>query len=108
MKQTVVIYARISTGKQNHDSQLAELREYCARRKWEEVEEIVDTASGVKSSREGLDRLMKAVRRGKVVMRRDGSRSQVEITIGAINEEWAEITDQAIRLGDEILISTQP
>ena len=38
----------------------------CARRKWEEVEEIVDTASGVKSSREGLDRLMKAVRRGKV------------------------------------------
>jgi DNA invertase Pin-like site-specific DNA recombinase len=66
MKQTVVIYARVSTGKQNHDSQLTELREYCARRKWEEVEEIVDTASGVKSSREGLDRLMKAVRRGKV------------------------------------------
>jgi putative DNA-invertase from lambdoid prophage Rac len=66
MKQTVVIYARVSTNKQNHDSQLTELREYCARRKWEEVEEIVDTASGVKSSREGLDRLMKAVRRGKV------------------------------------------
>jgi DNA invertase Pin-like site-specific DNA recombinase len=66
MKQTVVIYARVSTNKQNHDSQLTELREYCARRKWQEVEEIVDTASGVKSSREGLDRLMKAVRRGKV------------------------------------------
>ena len=66
MKQTVVIYARVSTNKQNHDSQLTELREYCERRKWEEVEEIVDTASGVKSSRAGLDRLMKAVRRGKV------------------------------------------
>jgi DNA invertase Pin-like site-specific DNA recombinase len=65
MKQTVVIYARVSTNKQNHDSQLTELREYCARRKWE-VKEIVDTASGVKSSREGLDRLMKAVRRGKI------------------------------------------
>jgi DNA invertase Pin-like site-specific DNA recombinase len=68
MKQTVVIYARISTNKQNHDSQLTELREYCARRKWEEVEEIVDTAAGVKSSREGLDRLMKAVRRGKIAI----------------------------------------
>jgi DNA invertase Pin-like site-specific DNA recombinase len=31
-----------------------------------DVEEITDTVSGVKSSREGLDRLMKAVRRGTV------------------------------------------
>jgi DNA invertase Pin-like site-specific DNA recombinase len=66
MKQTVAIYARVSTSKQNHDAQLTELRGYCARRQWEEVEEIVDTACGAKSSREGLDRLMKAVRRGKV------------------------------------------
>ena len=66
MKQTVVIYARVSTDKQNHDSQLTELREYCARRKWTRVEEITDTVSGVNSSRKGLDRLMAAVRRGKV------------------------------------------
>jgi DNA invertase Pin-like site-specific DNA recombinase len=66
MKQTVVIYARVSTDKQNHDSQLTELREYCARRKWTGVEEITDTVSGVNSSRKGLDRLMAAVRRGKV------------------------------------------
>ena len=45
---------------------LTELREYCARRKWTGVEEITDTVSGVKSSRKGLDRLMAAVRRGKV------------------------------------------
>ena len=66
MKQTVVIYARVSTGKQNHDVQLTELREYCARRKWTNVEEIIDTVSGVKSSRKGLDQLMTQVRRGKV------------------------------------------
>jgi putative DNA-invertase from lambdoid prophage Rac len=62
----VTIYARVSSDRQTHNSQLAELREYCGRRGWNQVEEIVDTASGAKSSREGLDRLMRAVRRGKV------------------------------------------
>jgi putative DNA-invertase from lambdoid prophage Rac len=66
MKQTVIIYSRVSTDKQSHDSQLAELRHYCANRGWSEPEEIVDTISGIKNSRAGLDRLMAAVRRGKV------------------------------------------
>ena len=66
MKQTVVIYARISTDRQNHDTQLAELREYCTFRKWNDVEEITDTVSGSKSSRQGLDRLMALVRRGRL------------------------------------------
>jgi putative DNA-invertase from lambdoid prophage Rac len=60
-----IIYTRVSTDTQNHDSQLQELREYCARRGWTEVEEITDTISGTKS-RAGLDRLMALVRRGKV------------------------------------------
>jgi putative DNA-invertase from lambdoid prophage Rac len=64
--QKVVIYARVSTTIQNHDSQLSELRDYCARRGWTNVEKVKDTVSGAKSSREGLDRLMQAVRRGKV------------------------------------------
>jgi DNA invertase Pin-like site-specific DNA recombinase len=66
MKQDIVIYSRVSTDRQNHDSQLAELRAYCANRGWSEPEEIVDTISGTKNSRTGLDRLMAAVRRGKV------------------------------------------
>ena len=33
---------------------------------WTQVEEIVDTVSGVRSARKGLDRLMALVRRGKV------------------------------------------
>jgi DNA invertase Pin-like site-specific DNA recombinase len=61
-----IIYARVSTDKQSHASQLAELREYCARRRWRDVEEITDTVSGAKPSREGLDRLMALIRRGKV------------------------------------------
>jgi DNA invertase Pin-like site-specific DNA recombinase len=60
------IYARVSTDKQTHDSQLNELREYCARRNWTNVSEFCDTISGSKFSREGLDRLMTEVRRSKV------------------------------------------
>ena len=62
----VVIYARVSTDRQTHASQLGELRHYCSRRNWHDVEEITDIVSGVSSSRAGLDRLMKAVRLGKV------------------------------------------
>ena len=62
----VRIYARVSTDKQSHDSQLQELRRYCERRDWHNVEEIIDTVSGAKSSRKGLDRLMAEVRRGRV------------------------------------------
>ena len=62
----VVIYARVSTDRQNHGSQLTELKNYCARRGWKDSEVITDVVSGKKSSREGLDRLMRAVRRGKV------------------------------------------
>jgi DNA invertase Pin-like site-specific DNA recombinase len=60
------IYARVSTDKQTHDSQLNELREYCARRNWQNVTEYCDTISGSKFSREGLDRLMSDVRRSKL------------------------------------------
>jgi putative DNA-invertase from lambdoid prophage Rac len=60
------IYARVSTDKQTHDSQLNELREYCVRRNWTNVTEFCDTISGSKFSREGLDRLMTEVRRSKV------------------------------------------
>ena len=50
MKQTVVIYTRVSTDKQTTDSQLASLREYCARHDWQDVQVITDTISGSKIS----------------------------------------------------------
>jgi DNA invertase Pin-like site-specific DNA recombinase len=63
----VIIYGRVSTAEQRHDSQIAEVQDYCARR-WGDIAVtiITDTASGAKISREGLDKLMHLVRRNKV------------------------------------------
>ena len=63
----IVIYGRVSTADQSHESQLREVREYCCRR-WGSaaMTTITDTASGAKTSRQGLDQLMKLVRRGRV------------------------------------------
>src|SRR3954452_22237142 len=62
----VRIYARVSTDAQSHDSQLQEVRNYCERRGWKNVLAIIDTASGAKRQRSGLEELMALVRRGKV------------------------------------------
>jgi DNA invertase Pin-like site-specific DNA recombinase len=64
----ILIYGRVSTADQSHDSQLREVQDYCARR-WGDnvaITVITDTASGVKASREGLDQLMQLVRRNKI------------------------------------------
>src|SRR5262245_49492148 len=62
----VAIYTRVSTDKQTNDSQLNELREYCQRRGWNRLTEYADVISGSKLSRQGLDKLMADVRRGKL------------------------------------------
>jgi len=64
----IIIYGRVSTADQKHDSQLNEVQEYCLRRFGNAVVPtvITDTASGAKTSRAGLDQMMKLVRRGKV------------------------------------------
>jgi DNA invertase Pin-like site-specific DNA recombinase len=64
----IIIYGRVSTAEQRQDSQITEVRAYCANR-WGDggaVTLITDTASGAKTSREGLDQLMQLVRRNKV------------------------------------------
>lgn len=65
MKQ-IVIYGRVSTADQRHDSQVAEVQQYVQRR-WPDANAVIitDTASGAKASRKGLDRLVGLVRRGK-------------------------------------------
>jgi DNA invertase Pin-like site-specific DNA recombinase len=63
----IVVYGRVSTADQSHESQLCEVKEYCLRRWGASVPTtITDTASGAKTSRQGLDQLMKLVRRGRV------------------------------------------
>lgn len=66
MQPRVAIYLRVSTDTQNHDSQRAELEEYCARRGWKNVRWFADVGSGAKQDRAGLNQLMAQVRRGKV------------------------------------------
>lgn len=61
----IAAYLRVSTSDQHHESQRAELEDYCKRRGWESVRWFTDTASGAKQDREGLDELMQLVRRGK-------------------------------------------
>jgi DNA invertase Pin-like site-specific DNA recombinase len=61
----VALYARVSThAGQNPEMQLAELREYCARRGWEIFSEFVDVGiSGARERRPELDRMLAACRR---------------------------------------------
>ena len=59
----IAIYTRVSTERQSHDSQLAELHDYCRRRGWTNVTEYRDVISGARFTRQGLDRLMADVRR---------------------------------------------
>lgn len=61
-----VLYLRVSTDEQNVDPQRLELREVCARRGYTIVEEIEEKASGASTSRAGLDRMMKLVRKRSV------------------------------------------
>jgi DNA invertase Pin-like site-specific DNA recombinase len=62
----IALYLRVSTDRQNTDSQVFELREYCSRRGWTKVTEYSDTSSGAKFSRQGLDALMRDIRRGRI------------------------------------------
>src|SRR5438874_9620365 len=62
----IALYLRVSTDRQTTQSQALELRDYCKRRGWTDVAEYCDTASGAKFSREGLDALMRDVRKVRI------------------------------------------
>ena len=62
----VALYARVSTAGQDLDPQLLRLREVAARAGWAVVCEYVEKASGARSSRPELDRMMDDARRRRV------------------------------------------
>ena len=66
MNKRIATYLRVSSDEQSVDAQRLELLEYCQRRGWEITAEYCDTASGAKSSRKGLDRMMADVRRRRI------------------------------------------
>ena len=59
MYDTTAIYVRVSTanGTQTTDSQLHEVKRYCAARGWTKLEIYEDRISGAKASRPELDRI---------------------------------------------------
>jgi DNA invertase Pin-like site-specific DNA recombinase len=58
-----VLYSRVSTGEQNVETQLLDLRELAKQRGLKIVHEYTDVISGAKSKRPGLDNLMSDARR---------------------------------------------
>lgn len=53
----VALYCRVSTGKQELDNQLVQLRDFCMRSKWEIVVVYSDVISGKEMSRPGYDKM---------------------------------------------------
>lgn len=53
----VAIYVRVSTGKQEVENQLIQLREYCKKAEYEVFKEYVDVISGKENSRPAYDRM---------------------------------------------------
>ena len=66
-KKRAVLYARVSTGDQHPETQLLDLRQMAKQRGYEIVQEYVDTISGSKAKRPGLDRLLADARRRVLV-----------------------------------------
>ena len=61
-----ILYGRISTSGQSLEPQFIELRELAKVRGWTVVREVGDVISGTKSSRTGLNAVMKLVTAGEI------------------------------------------
>ena len=59
------LYLRVSTLDQHPETQLHDLRQMAAQRRYQIVDEFTDRISGTKSRRPGLDQLMTGARRGR-------------------------------------------
>jgi DNA invertase Pin-like site-specific DNA recombinase len=62
------IYARVSKadGSQKTDSQLHEVKRHCAARGWKNLEIYTDKASGAKTTRPALEKMLQDMRAGKI------------------------------------------
>ena len=59
------LYMRVSSADQNPAAQRGDLLQLVEQRGWQVAEQYVDTISGVRSRRPGLDRLLNDARRGR-------------------------------------------
>lgn len=61
--ETIAIYVRVSTKKQEYENQLMQLREFAKKKEWEIYEEYSDVISGKEDSRPGFDKLFNDARK---------------------------------------------
>ena len=62
----VLVFARVSTAKQNNDRQLHQLSAYCEQRNWQVVEVITEVVSGIAQKRKGLVLLQQTVEQQQI------------------------------------------
>ena len=107
----VVSYARVSTERdQSPDAQVAVLKEFCAARKWEMVDVVIDHGfSGGTVQRPGLQRLLKLVRTRKVdcvvVMKLDRIARSLKHLVGLL-DELTELGVMFVSVQDQLDMTT--
>jgi DNA invertase Pin-like site-specific DNA recombinase len=89
----------VSTGDQNLDNQLLDLREFAKQRGFELVGEYTDVISGAKSKRPGLDRLMADARRRRFDVVLVAAFDRVARSV----KHFLEVLDELNRLGIEFI-----
>ena len=62
----IAVYGRVSTGAQNHASQLRDVRAYVRRRWPPQKQSSIWTKRRARFSREGLDAMMAEIRKGRI------------------------------------------
>ena len=93
------LYCRISTGDQNLDTQLLDLREMAKQRGFELVGEYTDVISGGKAKRSGLDRLIADARRRQFDVVLVAAFDRVARSV----KHFLEVLDELNRLGIEFV-----
>jgi DNA invertase Pin-like site-specific DNA recombinase len=99
MTKRAALYCRVSTGEQNLDTQLLDLREFAKQRGFEIVGEYTDVISGTKSKRPGLDRLMTDARRRRFDVVLVAAFDRVARSV----KHFLEVLDELNRLGIEFV-----
>jgi DNA invertase Pin-like site-specific DNA recombinase len=99
VNKRAALYCRVSTGDQNLETQLLDLREFAKQRGFEIVGEYNDIISGAKSKRPGLDRLMSDARRRRFDVVLVAAFDSVARSV----KHFLEVLDELNRLGVEFI-----
>src|SRR5258706_16273532 len=85
------LYARVSTGEQEPENQLAPLRAFTTARGWKVIEYVDHGVSGARERRPGLDALLQAARR-----------RQVDVVVCTKLDRLARSVRHLVALGEEL------